>query len=215
MNGWIKIHRKITEWEWFNDSKTVHLFLYLLAKANFEPKKWRGVQVERGQLIFGRRQASKDTNISERGIRTCIERLKSTHEIAIKTTNKYSIITICKFEDYQILEKQNDPQNDQQAVKPTTSKRPQLKNIRIEEEINNTFDDFWDAYHKTSGLTKTDRESAYNKWVKLTNTERQKAIEMIPVFIRNSKAGYIKKARTYLSDKNFNDEYQTTNRLAL
>ena len=84
-----------------------------------------------------------------------------------------------------------------------------------EKDKNILFDEFWIAYHKTSGLSKTDKEAAIKHWNKLSDAEMDKAINMIPVFIQNCKAGYIKKARTYLADKNFNDEYQTTNRLAL
>jgi len=120
MNGWIKLHKKLLKWEWFGSSKTVHLFIYLLMKANFKNNEWKGITVNRGQLIFGRKKASQETGISERSIRTCLNRLKTTSEITIKTTNKYSIITICKYDDYQVKENENDQQNDQQ----TANKRP-------------------------------------------------------------------------------------------
>lgn len=79
----------------------VHLFIYLILSANHEPKKWRGITVERGQLITSRKKISEETGLSHQIIRTCIERLKSTSEITSKSTSKYTIITICNYGNYQ------------------------------------------------------------------------------------------------------------------
>ena len=51
MEGWIKLHRKILDWEWYDDINTKVLFLHLLLTANHEEQKWRGKIIERGQLI--------------------------------------------------------------------------------------------------------------------------------------------------------------------
>jgi len=120
MAGYIMIDRKILNWEWYHDLKVFHLFLYLLLKANHKDGSWQGVAVKRGQLITGRFKISSETRLSERQIRTCLDKLKTTNEIAIKTTKRYSIITICKYDYYQSSERNNDQQNDQQNAK----KRP-------------------------------------------------------------------------------------------
>ena len=116
MDGWIKIHYKFLSWEWFQDDGMVRLFINLLLRANFQPKKWKGILLERGQLVTGRRQLSIETGLSERTIRTCLQRLEDTGEITIKTTNKFSIITICNYDTYQYEDNKNDQQ--------TTNKRP-------------------------------------------------------------------------------------------
>jgi len=36
--GWLKLHRKFKEWEWYQDSKMVHLFIHLLVTANHQNK---------------------------------------------------------------------------------------------------------------------------------------------------------------------------------
>lgn len=124
MEGWIKLHRKTLTWEWFRDSQTVHLFIYLLLSANHEDRKWKGITVKRGQLITGRNALSEATGISVRSIRTCLNKLKSTNELTIKTTNKFSIITICNYEEYQKEKTGNDQQNDQLTDQQLTSNRP-------------------------------------------------------------------------------------------
>ena len=54
MSGWVKIHRQITEWEWYRDANTFRVFMHLLLSANYEDKRWRNIDVLRGQIITGR-----------------------------------------------------------------------------------------------------------------------------------------------------------------
>jgi len=124
MASFITVDRKILKWEWYQDVKVFHLFLYFLLRANWEDGRWKGIDVKRGQLITGRLQLSKDTGLSEREIRTCLEKLKTTGEIAIKTTSKYSIVTICKYDVYQNKYDKTDQQNDQQNDQRKTNERP-------------------------------------------------------------------------------------------
>ena len=136
-NTWIKIYRGMLDWEWFEFSEMVHLFLYLLLKANIEDKNWRGVLIKRGQLATSNATLRKDLHLTERKIRTCIKRLISTKEITYQATNKYVIITICNYERYQENKTTNDEQSDEQATikgrandeQATTTK--EIKNIRI------------------------------------------------------------------------------------
>jgi hypothetical protein len=101
MEGWIKLYRKFSEWEWFNISEMVHLFIYLLLNANHEEGEWRGVLIKRGQILTGLNSLQQNTKISYQKLRTCLKRLEKTKEINIQVTNKYSIITICNYESYQ------------------------------------------------------------------------------------------------------------------
>lgn len=50
MDGWILLHKKLLKWEWFQNADTLQLFLYCLLRANFEPVKWQGVDIQRGQF---------------------------------------------------------------------------------------------------------------------------------------------------------------------
>lgn len=129
MVGWIKIHRKIQSWGWYSDSQTFHLFIHFLLEANHEDRVWKGIKINRGQLIFGRKKAAETLGITERAIRTCLERLKTTNEVTIKTTNRFSLITVVNYEDYQSNEEKTTskttsvsankrPTSDQQATTP-------------------------------------------------------------------------------------------------
>ncbi len=108
MVGWIKIHRKFLDWEWFNKSEAVHLFIYLVLKANHKDGQWQGIDIKKGQFITSFGKISTDTGISLQTIRTLLKKFEKTNEINIQTTNKFSIVTICKYECYQ---QENEPTN--------------------------------------------------------------------------------------------------------
>jgi len=133
-NGWIKLHRKFVKWEWFHNSEMVHLFLYLVLSANHEPGRWQGQDIARGQLVTGRFTLSENTGISQQTIRTCLGRLKSTSELTIKSTNKYSIITILKYEDYQKDERKSTSTSTSKSTnnQPTTNHKQELKKNKKE-----------------------------------------------------------------------------------
>lgn len=121
-NGWIKIHRKMLNWEWYGDINTKVLFLHLLLIANHEDKKWRGITILRGQVLTSIKHLAKETKLTLMQTRTSLNRLKSTREITIKTTNKYTLITIEKYSDYQNKDNENNTQNNTRDNKRTTNK---------------------------------------------------------------------------------------------
>ena len=100
-SGWIAVHRKMTEWEWYSDANTFRLFIHLLISANHKDNKWRGIDVKKGSLVTGRTKLAEALGLSVQQIRTSLDRLKSTNEITIKTTNKFSIISITNWALYQ------------------------------------------------------------------------------------------------------------------
>lgn len=129
MNGFIKIHKKIMEWEWYDEPNTFRVFIHLLFKANFKDHKWRGMTIKRGQVPISLRQLSEDLGISIQNVRTSLNHLKSTHEITIKSTNRVSVITIENYEKYQLNEEEltHKPTHEvtinQQATNTPTQKK--------------------------------------------------------------------------------------------
>jgi hypothetical protein len=144
MTGWIKLHRQFINWEWFNKSEAVHLFLYLLLKANHKDGNWQGIEIKKGQFITSYGKISSDTNISLQTIRTLLKKFELTNEINTQPTNKYTIITICKYDTYQDEETQTNTQltNNQQTTNNqlTTNKNDNNKNkfvVPTFQDINN------------------------------------------------------------------------------
>ena len=148
MQGWIKMHRKIMEWEWYTDPNTARLFLHLILSANHKAGSYKGIDIDRGQLITGRNKLSERTGISVRSIRTCLSRLEDTGEISIKPTNKYSLITICNYETYQ----GDIPLSDQHLTnKRPSSDQQATTNKNVKNENNKKIKDIIDFLNLKSG----------------------------------------------------------------
>lgn len=131
LNGYIKLYRKLIRWGWYQDSVVKDLFLHFLLTASYKDFEWMGQELKAGQLIVGRRRLAEELGFSERQIRTALKKLESTGEVTSKSTNKYTIITVVNWEDYQINEE--TATNDTSNERPTkdqqkTNKRPHLKN---------------------------------------------------------------------------------------
>jgi hypothetical protein len=125
--GWIKIHRQLLEWEWYDDLNVKVLFFHLLLKANHKAKKYKGKLIEVGQLVTGLEVLANETGLSIQKIRTAIYKLKSTNEITIKSSSKGTVIQIVNYTKYQIVT--NQLTNEQQTInKPSTTN----KNVKNE-----------------------------------------------------------------------------------
>jgi hypothetical protein len=114
MGRWIKIYDGLLEWGWHTRPEMVSLFVHLLLKANVKDGHFEGIEVRRGQLVTSRKELSVLTGISEQSIRTCLKHLQETGEIVIKSTKRFSVISICKYEDYQ---------SKKEPAQPTTNQR--------------------------------------------------------------------------------------------
>lgn len=99
--GYIFLHRKIEEWEWYDDANTFRLFIHCLLEANHTEKQWRGVAIKRGQFITSQPKLANSLKLSVQQIRTALNKLKSTGEITVYTTADYSVITVKNYDDYQ------------------------------------------------------------------------------------------------------------------
>lgn len=116
MNGWIKLHRKIQDKGYYKNSKFIHLWIHLLLKANHEPRQfmWNKeiIVIKEGQFITGRKQLSEETGISETSIERILNLLENEHQIGQQKTNKYRLITILNWKEYQTSGQENGQQTD-------------------------------------------------------------------------------------------------------
>ena len=212
MDGWIKLHRKIQRWEWYTDSNMVHLFIHLILSANHEDGKWHGVEVKKGQVVTGRKSLSQATGISEQTIRTCLERLKSTSEITIQPTNRFSVISVVNYKDYQFpTDASNQPTNQPTNQQLTTNKN--VKNIKNnpptpQKSSDRDFEVWWNEYPRKVG-----KRTALAAWKKV-NGERIPLPDMLKVLAaqkasaqwNKDRGQYIPHPTTYLNQGRWNDD---------
>ena len=141
LNGFVKLHRKLIAWGWYQDYVVKDVFLHLLLTANFKDTQWMGITLKKGQLVTSYKHLSEDLAFSVRQVRTAIDKLKSTGEITTEATNRFTIITVVNWEEYQLFDEKmtseatsNQTNERQTSDKQATNKRQQRKNDKKNKE---------------------------------------------------------------------------------
>ena len=68
--GFILLHRSILRWEWYGDLNTARLFIHLLLTVNYEPQRWQGSAVERGQRVASLAKLADETGLTVKQVCT-------------------------------------------------------------------------------------------------------------------------------------------------
>ncbi|WP_173915941.1 DnaD domain-containing protein [Halobacillus sp. Marseille-Q1614] len=147
MQGWIKLHRKIIQSEIFENEKMLKIFIYCLTKSSHKNTESRvgrqKVQLKPGQFIFGRKKAASELNMNESTVRDYLKILEEDDVITILSTNKYSVITVENWANYQSNDEEYDNKSsadNQQKNSTSPSDRQQkdtYKNGRELKEVKN------------------------------------------------------------------------------
>ena len=132
-DGYILLHRKITNWQWYSNKNDRLLFIHCLINANWKEGCYKGLIIPRGSFATGRKKLAKEIGLSEQQIRTSLEHLKSTNDITIKSYNKFSIITINNYDTYQT----NNQQNNQQITNNPQKNNHNINNNKVNNINNN------------------------------------------------------------------------------
>lgn len=131
MEGWVKIHRKMIDWRWYGVTNVKVTFFHLLLRSNHKDGFAYGYEVKKGQVLTSYESLSKETGLTIMQVRTAIKKLIKTGEISQKITNRFSIITICNYENYQCNDDDEQQPNNKQI---TTNKNN--KNIKNDKNIS-------------------------------------------------------------------------------
>ena len=140
MQGWIKLHRKLLDNWVASEPELLSLWIRLLIEANHSSSKkmFNGVMIEikRGELIFGLEAFSAKSGISIGKLRRYLKLLEKDQMINRQKTNKYSVISIPCYDDYQLDDRQMTSKM-QANDKQTTSKQQHYKNVKNDNNENN------------------------------------------------------------------------------
>lgn len=102
---WIKLYRKLLVSPIFENEKALKVWIWCMLKAtHIEREQLVGkkiVHLQVGQFIFGRSKASEELKMSESSIYVYIKLLEKLNMISVKSNNKFSVVTVEKWEDYQ------------------------------------------------------------------------------------------------------------------
>ena len=103
-NGWIKLHRKLTDWEWYTNIPVKVLFIHLLMSANHEDGRWQGIELKRGELITSLPHLAEETGLSVKQVRIALKKLSNTGEISVEGARRYTRIKCLNYDVYQARE---------------------------------------------------------------------------------------------------------------
>lgn len=129
MQGYIKVYRKLMDSPVWSDPYYLKLWMYCLMKASHKEREIivgnNVITLEPGQFLTGRNSLADDLNkgmkpklrLSERTWYRYLENLEKWQMLTIKKTNKYSVVSITKWKEYQETDQQlsnKSPSDDQQ-----------------------------------------------------------------------------------------------------
>ena len=144
-NGWIKIHRKIRDNCIYKDSHLLHLFIHCLLKANHKTNTFlfnkQEITIERGQFVTGRMELSHELNMNSSLVYRKLKILKNIGILNIKTNNKFSVVTVLKYNTYQDVITTSEQQNEQQVNNKRTTSEQQVNTNKNDNNDNNENND--------------------------------------------------------------------------
>lgn len=131
-HGWIKVHRTLLNSGLIRNPHLCQVWLWCLLNASHKPyETCRGFQLinlNPGQLAATRREIGEALGLSPQTVRSCLEQLKTGKRLTIRSTNKYSIITIVNWDIYQNADAPEQQTKTAQPRRQTTN-RQQTKSL--------------------------------------------------------------------------------------
>lgn len=215
MNGWIRLHRQLIENGWMQDHPVFILMIYCLLKAAYEPTEipFRGdrIGVKKGQLIFGRLRAVEETGLTSQNIRTALKKLEKYEFLTIRSTNRYSLITICNWETYQTREDNDQPTDQPASNQQVTSNQPASQPQTISKEVkerkkkeDKLFNEFWQKYPRREG--KRQAQKAFMVAIKRIGCHKPILAGLLTSERLKREPKYIPHATTWLNGDGWDDE---------
>lgn len=135
VGGWIKIHRKMLNWEWYDDINIKTVFIHCLLKANYEDKSWKGIIIKRGSFVTSIDKLANETKLTIKKTKTALEKLILTQEMGKQTTNKYTILTVNNYETYQVVQSDEGQTKGKQKANEGQTKGKQMATTKEYKEI--------------------------------------------------------------------------------
>ena len=135
INGWIKLHRELLNSIIFDNDKLLKVFIWCILKSTHSHHEQivgkKIIKLKPGQFIFGRKKAAIELQYSESTLWSYMKVLESNGTINIKSTNKYSIITISNWDKYQSSYTTSDNKKTTEKQQKNTNNNGNNKNNNI------------------------------------------------------------------------------------
>ena len=142
-DGFIKLSRRLTDWEWADDPSMLAVWVHCLLAANWRDYRYHGQTIPRGCFLTSCRAFGERVGLSESTIRRCFDRLESGGEIDRQVTHRGTLIKVrnyAVFQDSETGTRRTVDQTGDQTGEQTADQtgEQQEKNIRNKEVKKNT-----------------------------------------------------------------------------
>lgn len=180
-DAFIKLHRKMLDWEWYKDTNTFVLFIHCLLIANWKEGKFMGHTIPRGSFVSSYPQLAQQTNLSIQNVRTAVSHLKSTGELTVKSHAKFSIFTVVNYNRYQDDNRQTNRQLtvNQQTANSQLTTIEEYKEREEGKEVKNIKHIYGEYSHVR--LTDKERDRLFEEY---GEAETLKAIKFLDEYIQ-------------------------------
>lgn len=161
MQGWVSIHRKIMSNPVWQDPKLLKLWMLCLLEASHKDHEQlvgkQIIKLEPGQFVTGRFSLAKTYNegakkkdfVPEITLWRWLKMLETYDFLNIKTTTKYSVVTINNWQKYQPSEQQMNNKRTSNEHQMNTNNNGNKGNNENKKDINNNASkriiEFWDS----------------------------------------------------------------------
>ena len=196
----VKLYKKMLDWEWYDDANTMRLFIHCLLKANWKEGSWHGISYKPGQFITSIQSLADETGLSIQQVRTALSHMISTGEVTSYQQGRSRIITVNNWDSYQGSNKVSNKevtrcQQDANKMLTTDKEYKELKEEKeyiysADPKIEKAFADFVEMRNKIR-KPMSDRaiELAIEKLTKLSGGDSDLAVQIINQSIMNSYQG--------------------------
>lgn len=158
---YIKLSRKLLDWEWYGNINTCRLFVHMLLKANWKDGKFEGKVIPRGSFVSSIGILANETSLTNDEVRTALKHLISTKEVTKQSYSKYTVFTVSNYAEYQDVPKQN-PNQIPSSSHSIPNLFPTIEEKKEGKEINNKntmckadalalFENLWKLYPNKKG----------------------------------------------------------------
>lgn len=126
--GWVKLHRKFINWEWYDEPNVKSVFIDLILNANHQASAWHGHEIEKGSFVTSVADIAARNGLTTQQVRSALTKLEKTGEISKKSTNKNTLIIVLGYAKYQDLFVEEQQTNNKQITNKQQTNNKQTTN---------------------------------------------------------------------------------------
>lgn len=214
-NSWVKLYRSLVDDAVFDDAEILKVWIWILCKVAYKKEtrivKKQVIELEPGQMIISRKDATEFLNISERKYRNAIQVLEDIGCISKKTSNKFTLINVIKWGFFQGQAENSDqqtsnkrPTDDQQTSSLYNKKK--YKNIKNINKYMSSTPACTHARDYTQGYPQPIGGTIGKGVLVLTDAQMDNLLELMPIDVFDR---YCDKLSSWIKNKgrNIKDHY--------